>query len=86
MNRQYKTTPVKSIIARNKKVKIIIERSDDSYTFYAQNVPGIYGHGNTVEAAKQSALKGMEILKKYKPDEIIQAIHSTARAPILSII
>lgn len=55
-------------------IKIIIERSDDSYSSYAENVPGIYGHGDTVEEAKQSALTGIELLKKYNQAENIPAI------------
>ena len=58
----------------NKKVRIIIERSNDSYSSYAENVPGIYGQGNTVEEAKQSALKGIDLLKIYNKDEKVPAI------------
>ncbi|MGF2412122.1 type II toxin-antitoxin system HicB family antitoxin [Ferruginibacter sp.] len=60
--------------SKNKKIKIIIERSDDSYSSYAQNVPGVYGHGDTVDEAKQSALTGIELLKKYNKDENIPSI------------
>jgi len=65
MNRQHKTNPIEKI----KKIKIIIERSDDSFSSYAENVPGIYGHGDTVEDAKQSALTGLDLLKKYNNKE-----------------
>jgi predicted RNase H-like HicB family nuclease len=71
MNTQRKTSQTKKI---NKKIKIIIERSDDSYSSYAENVPGIYGQGNTVDEAKQSALAGIDLLKKYNQDENIPAI------------
>ena len=37
-------------------------------------MPGIYGHGNTVDEAKQSALTGLELLKKYNQDKNIPAI------------
>ncbi|MGC4100865.1 MAG: hypothetical protein QM738_05980 [Ferruginibacter sp.] len=53
---------------KSKKIKIIIEKSDDSYSSYAQNVPGIYGQGDTVDDAKDSALKGLELLVKYNED------------------
>ena len=66
MNTQRKT---KNTNPKNKKIKIIIERSDDSYTSYAENVPGIYGHGDTVDEAKQSALTGLHLLKKYNQDK-----------------
>ena len=48
-----------------KQVKIIIERSKDLYTAYAENTAGIYGAGNTVEEAKQSIIKAIELYKKY---------------------
>ncbi len=57
-----------------KKVKIIIERCGDSFTSYAENVNGVYGHGDTVEEAKQSALAGIELLKKYNKSENIPSI------------
>lgn len=72
MNTQRKTNQTKKI--NEKKIKIIIERSDDSYSSYAENVPGIYGQGNTVDEAKQSALAGIDLLKKYNQDENIPAI------------
>src|ERR1700712_1692545 len=68
INRAEKNTP------KSKIIKIIIERSDDSYSSYAENVPGIYGQGNTVEEAKQSALAGIELLKKYNQDKNIPSI------------
>jgi predicted RNase H-like HicB family nuclease len=48
-----------------KKIKIIIERTNDSYTSYAENVEGVYGSGDTVEEAKQSAIEGLKLYKKY---------------------
>ena len=57
-------TPKISTISR-KKIRIIIEKSDDSYTSYAENVEGVYGHGDSVEEAKQSALEGLKLYKKY---------------------
>lgn len=57
-----------------KKIKVIIERSDDSYSSYAENVRGVYGQGSTVEEAKQSALKGIELLKKYNDPKNIPTI------------
>lgn len=50
---------------RKKTIRIIIERSNDSFTAYAENEVGIYGHGDTVEDAKESALKSIELLRKY---------------------
>ncbi|MDR2038739.1 MAG: type II toxin-antitoxin system HicB family antitoxin [Bacteroidales bacterium] len=45
-----------------KKLIIIIEKSSDHYGAYADNCPGIYGGGDTVEEAKEEALKGLELL------------------------
>jgi predicted RNase H-like HicB family nuclease len=47
-----------------KQVTIIIERSKDLYTAYAENIAGIYGAGDTVEEAKQSVIKAIELYKK----------------------
>ncbi|WP_298300223.1 hypothetical protein [Hydrotalea sp.] len=51
-----------------KQVKIVIERSKDSYSAYAENVAGIYGGGNTVAEAKQSIIESIALLKKYNKD------------------
>jgi predicted RNase H-like HicB family nuclease len=71
MNTQRKVAQKK---VNSKKIKIIIERSDDSYSAYAENVPGIYGQGDTVNEAKESAVKGLELFKKYNEEENIPAI------------
>lgn len=57
-----------------KQIRIIIEKTSDSYTSYAENVRGIYGHGDTVEEAKASALKGMELFKRYNERKYIPSI------------
>jgi predicted RNase H-like HicB family nuclease len=59
-----------------KTIKIIIEKSADYYDAYAENCEGVYGAGETAEAAKADALKGLELLvssrdKKDLP-EILQ--------------
>lgn len=54
-----------------KQLKIIIERSKDLYSAYAENAEGIYGGGDTVEEAKQSILEAIGLLRKYnKTDQI----------------
>jgi predicted RNase H-like HicB family nuclease len=55
-------------------VKIIIERSEDSYSAYADNVVGIYGQGDSVEEAKTSVLSGIALLKKYNTPKNIPTI------------
>ena len=46
-------------------VKVIIEKSKNSFTAYAENVEGVYGQGDTVEEAKQSAIEGLRLFIKY---------------------
>lgn len=53
-----------------KKVKIVIERSDDLFSAYAENVNGVYGAGNTVSEAKDSVVKAIELLHKYNKTKI----------------
>jgi len=48
-----------------KEVKIIIERSKDMFSAYAENVEGIYGGGKTVIEAKQSINNAIRLYKKY---------------------
>jgi len=57
-----------------KQIKIIIERSKDLYSAYAENVEGIYGGGDTVEEAKQSILDAIRLLKKYNKNDNIPGI------------
>jgi predicted RNase H-like HicB family nuclease len=42
-------------------IKIIIEKSADYYDAYAENCEGVYGAGETAEAAKADVLKGLEL-------------------------
>jgi predicted RNase H-like HicB family nuclease len=53
-----------------KKVKIVIERSSDLFSAYAENVGGVYGAGETVSAAKDSVVKAIELLKKYNKEKV----------------
>ncbi len=54
-----------------KTLKIIIERSDDMFSAYAENAEGIYGGGDTVEEAKQSILDAISIIKaEFTPENI----------------
>ena len=51
-----------------KQIKIIIERSKDLYSAYAENVEGIYGSGDTVAEAKQSITQAIVLYKKYNKE------------------
>ncbi|MFT3945646.1 MAG: hypothetical protein QM763_01630 [Agriterribacter sp.] len=46
-----------------KQLKIIIERTRNAYSAYAENMEGIAGMGDTVSEAKKSALEAIEIQK-----------------------
>jgi predicted RNase H-like HicB family nuclease len=57
-----------------KLVKVIIEKTKDMYSAYAENVPGIYGGGDTVEEAKKSILDAIRLLKEHNDNRYIPAI------------
>jgi predicted RNase H-like HicB family nuclease len=48
-----------------KKLTIIIEKTKDMYTAYAENMKGIYGGGNTIEEAKESINTSLKLYNKY---------------------
>jgi len=51
------------------KIKVTIEKGADLFGAWAENIPGIYGEGNTVQETKDSILAAVELYKKYN-DEI----------------
>ena len=59
-----------------KTLVIIVEKSSDYYSAYADNCDGVYGAGNSVEEAKESALEGLRLFvetrKKDELPEILQ--------------
>ena len=46
-------------------IKIIIEKTSNFYSAYAENMEGIYGAGATVQKTKESILKSLELYVKY---------------------
>jgi len=53
------------------KIIITVGASSDHFGAYAENCEGIYGAGNTPEAAKQNALEGLNLLVKHsKPENL----------------
>jgi len=55
-----------------KKLTIIIEKTKDMYSSYAENMEGIYGGGNTIEEAKESINTSIKLYEKHnnlKPQE-----------------
>jgi predicted RNase H-like HicB family nuclease len=61
-------------IKNMKKVRIVIEKSADYYDAYSENCEGIYGAGDTAEAARTDALKGLELLIKSRDRSELPAI------------
>jgi predicted RNase H-like HicB family nuclease len=57
-----------------KTIKIIIEKSSDSYGAYAENVAGIYGAGDSAEECKQSILDAIETIKTLDDDQIPEVL------------
>jgi predicted RNase H-like HicB family nuclease len=55
-----------------KQLRIIIEKTKDMYSAYADNMKGIYGGGNTIEEAKESINTSLKLYQKHnniKPQE-----------------
>ena len=48
-----------------KAIKVIIEKTKDMYTAYAENIHGIYGGGDTIEEAKASIKTSIKLHNKY---------------------
>jgi len=51
------------------KIIITVGASSDHFGAYAENCDGIYGAGDTPEAAKQNALEGLKLLIKSNKSE-----------------
>ena len=54
-----------------KQITIIVERTNDMFSCYAENVAGIYGGGETLQEAKKSVMEAIELYKKYNSDDHI---------------
>lgn len=57
-----------------KTLKIIIERGEDMFGAYAQNIAGVYGAGDTVQETKQSILDSIELLMEHNSVENVPSI------------
>jgi predicted RNase H-like HicB family nuclease len=56
------------------RLKIIIGASKDYFAAYAENCPGVYGAGETAEAAKENALEGLKLFVTSRPKEELPEI------------
>ena len=48
-----------------KQLTIIIEKTKDMYSAYAENMEGIYGGGNTIDEAKESINTSLKLYEKH---------------------
>ena len=53
-----------------KNLIIIIESSSDFFDAYAENCPGIYGAGETVENARKNVLEGLRLYIEQNKDNL----------------
>jgi predicted RNase H-like HicB family nuclease len=47
------------------KLTIVIEKTKDLFSAYAENMEGIYGGGNTIEEAKESINTSLKLYHKH---------------------
>jgi predicted RNase H-like HicB family nuclease len=50
------------------KVIVTIEKGKETYGAWANDIPGIYGQGDTVEEAKKELQEGLKLYIKYNKD------------------
>jgi len=55
-------------------IKIKVGASSDYFGAYAENCEGIYGAGETPEAAKENALEGLKLFVESRPKEELPKI------------
>jgi predicted RNase H-like HicB family nuclease len=48
-----------------KQLTIVIEKTKDMYSAYAENMEGIYGGGKTIEEAKESINTSIKLYHKH---------------------
>mgnify|MGYP000002529421 FL=1 len=51
-------------------IKVVIEKTKDHYSAYAENLDGIFGAGETVAEAKESILNAIKLFKKYNKNKL----------------
>jgi predicted RNase H-like HicB family nuclease len=57
-----------------RQLKIVLEKTKDGYSAYAENAEGVYGAGKTADEAKQSIIEAIRLLKKYNKPANVPAI------------
>lgn len=59
-----------------KKIIINIGASKNHFGAYAENCPGIYGAGNTVQKAKENVLEGLRLFIEHRQDDLPDILKS----------
>ena len=57
-------------------LKVVIEKTKDNYSAYAENVDGIFGGGESVVEAKESIIKSIKLYKKYNKNNLPKIFQS----------
>ncbi len=55
-----------------KQLTIVIEKTKDIYSAYAENMEGIYGGGNTIEEAKESINTSLKLYSKHNNLKLLE--------------
>ncbi len=55
-----------------KQLTIVIEKTKDMYSAYAENMEGIYGGGNTIEEAKESINTSLKLYSKHNNLKLLE--------------
>jgi predicted RNase H-like HicB family nuclease len=51
-------------------IKVVIEKTRDHYSAYAENLDGLFGAGETVAEAKESIIRAVKLFKKYNKNNL----------------
>lgn len=54
-----------------KHINIVVEKTRDRFSSYVENIPGVYGGGESAEEAIKTAIKALEQLKKNNRSQVL---------------
>ena len=52
-------------------INVTIEKGADLFSAWAENIPGIYGEGESVKEVKEDILKSISLFKEYNDEKNI---------------
>ena len=52
-------------------IKVTIEKGADLFSAWAENIPGIYGEGESVKEVKEDILKAIALFKEHNDEKNI---------------